>query len=141
MTLFDPGPPAEVPVDLSRGQRMTMLHRRMLAAGVHPATRRPLFVGTGEKCGTCNHHHAYQRHVRTYHKCDLHTLGESRSEASDIRIGWPACALYVQIRPADPKCPDCRGEGVIERPATPAEVDDGCELGIAFDPCPRGCRR
>lgn len=33
-------------------------------------------------------------------------------------------------------CPTCNGEKVIERLATPDEVDNGCELGIAFDPCP-----
>lgn len=34
------------------------------------------------------------------------------------------------------RCERCGGEGVIERLATPDEVDNGCELGIAFDPCP-----
>lgn len=33
-------------------------------------------------------------------------------------------------------CPTCNDEGTVERPATPDEVDHGCELGIAFDPCP-----
>jgi hypothetical protein len=33
-------------------------------------------------------------------------------------------------------CFTCNGEGVIERSATPAEVDAGCELGVAYDPCP-----
>lgn len=32
---------------------------------------------------------------------------------------------------------ECRcNEGLIERLATPEEVDAGCELGVAFDPCP-----
>jgi hypothetical protein len=35
------------------------------------------------------------------------------------------------------QCPVCGGEGLVERRATPQEVDDGCELGIAYDPCPR----
>lgn len=31
----------------------------------------------------------------------------------------------------------CRcNEGMLERLATPEEVDAGCELGVAFDPCP-----
>ena len=31
----------------------------------------------------------------------------------------------------------CRcNEGLLERVATPEEVDAGCELGVAFDPCP-----
>lgn len=33
-------------------------------------------------------------------------------------------------------CPHGHDEGVIERLATPEEVDAGNELGIAFDPCP-----
>jgi hypothetical protein len=35
-----------------------------------------------------------------------------------------------------PDCPTCHGEGVVERLATPAEVDAGCELGLAYDRCP-----
>lgn len=35
----------------------------------------------------------------------------------------------------NPTCEACHGAG-IERTATPAEVDAGCELGVAFDPCP-----
>jgi hypothetical protein len=33
-------------------------------------------------------------------------------------------------------CPQCANTGVLERLATPDEVDDGRELGIAYDPCP-----
>lgn len=33
-------------------------------------------------------------------------------------------------------CEHCLGEGSFERAATPDEVDAGCELGVAFDPCP-----
>lgn len=33
-------------------------------------------------------------------------------------------------------CPTCHDEKVVERLATPEEVDNGCELGVAFDPCP-----
>jgi hypothetical protein len=35
-------------------------------------------------------------------------------------------------------CPHGHDEGMVERLATPEEVDAGCEMGIAFDPCP-GC--
>lgn len=38
--------------------------------------------------------------------------------------------------PRDEVCPTCHNSGVVERLATPDEVDAGCELGIAFDPCP-----
>lgn len=37
---------------------------------------------------------------------------------------------------SDGTCRHCGGEGVVERLATPDEVDAGCELGVAFDPCP-----
>lgn len=33
-------------------------------------------------------------------------------------------------------CPTRHNTGLIERAATPEEVDDGCELGVAYDPCP-----
>lgn len=33
-------------------------------------------------------------------------------------------------------CPHGHDEGMIERLATPEEVDAGAELGIAFYPCP-----
>lgn len=36
----------------------------------------------------------------------------------------------------EPECATCDGDGMIERLATPDEVDAGCELGIAYDPCP-----
>lgn len=36
-------------------------------------------------------------------------------------------------------CYLCHGDRQIERLATPEEVDDGCELGITYDPCPM-CR-
>ena len=35
-------------------------------------------------------------------------------------------------------CPHGHDEGMVERLATPEEVDAGCEFGVAFDPCP-GC--
>ena len=46
---------------------------------------------------------------------------------------WPGCRYSLA------PCGDCRGEGVVERSATPAEVDAGCELGYAYDPC-SACR-
>lgn len=32
-------------------------------------------------------------------------------------------------------CERCHETGLIERTATPTEVDEGCELGVAFDRC------
>lgn len=44
---------------------------------------------------------------------------------------WPDPEPWAAGRPCA-----CGGEGTVERLATPEEVDAGCELGIAFDPCP-----
>ncbi len=33
-------------------------------------------------------------------------------------------------------CPHGHDEGMVARRATPEEVDAGCELGVAYDPCP-----
>lgn len=38
-------------------------------------------------------------------------------------------------RDTAPRCRPCGGTGMIERRATPEEVDAGCELGIAYDHC------
>lgn len=43
-------------------------------------------------------------------------------------------AIYDALRVGRPAC-TCN-DGMVERMATPEEVDSGCELGIAFDPCP-----
>lgn len=95
MTLFDVPvsvrPPKETP-----DQRLTRRNRELLAGGVHPATHRHLFIGTGERCGTCAFHDTIT-HNRTWHKCAKHRLGESHSAASDIRVSWPACALYEPV--------------------------------------------
>jgi len=35
------------------------------------------------------------------------------------------------------ECPTCHNDpNYGERPATPEEVDAGCELGLFFEPCP-----
>lgn len=48
-------------------------------------------------------------------------------------------AIIDGLRAGDPGadvCPTCGNTGTVERLATPDEVDDGCELGIAYDACP-----
>lgn len=98
MTLFDPGPGVAQPEPgekLSADARRTLANNTALAAGRHPATRRKLLpLAQGKTCGGCVHHHAYGWHNKTFHKCDLHRLGESHSAASDVRVGWPACELW-----------------------------------------------
>jgi hypothetical protein len=95
--LFDPGPvvgadPRADPERLSATARRTARQRQLLARGVHPATRRPLRL-LGGTCGQCAHHGAFA-YSRTYHKCRL--AGVSSCAASDIRISWPACELFVE---------------------------------------------
>ncbi len=54
-------------------------------------------------------------------------------------IGSAATGVAAAVRgSAAAVAPTCDGDGLVERLATPTEVDAGCELGIAYDPCP-GC--
>jgi hypothetical protein len=97
MSLFDPtayvvGSPGQNPVEeLSYGRRLTLRRAADIAAGRHPVTRLPLLdVEWGFTCGSCAHHLVH-RMGGTYHKCALRDTG---SEATDIRVGWPACTRY-----------------------------------------------
>lgn len=99
MTLFD------IPVLVrpsdgeSATQKVTRRNRQRLAAGIHPATGRTLFVGTGETCGECQFARCFAGSGRRrYWKCEKHRLGMSNSMASDIRVSWPACALFEERR-------------------------------------------
>lgn len=89
--------------DLSPDAARTKRNNDLIKAGIHPATKRRLLhqlPRVDEACGGCAHHHAYERYSsgkRTFHKCDLHHLGQSHSAASDIRVSWPACALFQPI--------------------------------------------
>lgn len=85
-------PPLPEPEKLSLARRRTLANNGMLDRGIHPATGRPL-KGGDQTCGDCFHHKA-RTHNRSWHKCELHRLGLSGSEASDIRVSWPACALF-----------------------------------------------
>lgn len=85
------GPPDRVAPGLSPTRRRTALRAQLLAAGIHPATRRPL-ADNGHTCGDCTHHRVHSQGRRQWHKCKL--AGLSRSEATDIRVGWPACVLW-----------------------------------------------
>ena len=85
--------------DLSSTRRLTKRNAEMLALGVHPATRQPISPELG-RCGDCAHSHRLTHHSRAYWKCDLHRLGMSHSEGSDIRISWPACTKFeLQVQP------------------------------------------
>ncbi len=94
-TLFDVDPlPSPEPAEkLSAGRRLTIRNADSFARGIHPATGQRL-AGNGEACATCTHHVVNDWHARTFHKCAKHRLGMSGSSASDIRVTWPACALW-----------------------------------------------
>ena len=92
MSLFDAEPLTVAPPEpLSYGRRLTLRRQADLAAGRHPVTRLPLLDPEwGFTCASCAHH--YVAHLAgKYHKCALRDTG---SEATDIRVGWPACTRY-----------------------------------------------
>lgn len=97
--LFDVGPGADAvpaPERISATRRRTMEQRRLLDRGIHPATRQRVRLEPGKTCGDCAHHVAHGHHDRPWHKCDVHRLGLSLSAASDIRLSWPACELFIE---------------------------------------------
>jgi hypothetical protein len=74
------------------GGRTANLTRRklaLLAAGVHPITRLPL-LDRVTQCRDCVHVH--RRHLaKVYIKC---ALNPTRSEATDLRLWYPACVAF-----------------------------------------------
>ena len=64
--------------------------QRFIGAGLHPVTRLSL-RGDAETCGTCVHAVEVGGHARDYWKCDLRITS---SEATDIRLRWPACVKW-----------------------------------------------
>lgn len=87
---FDLPPERLADPPVSADRRRTIRNRSMLAAGVHPATRRPI-TGDGRTCGDCRHSYRVDHRDRQWWKCELHRLGPSRCASSDIRVSWPAC--------------------------------------------------
>lgn len=75
-----------------RAARLTARRRALLASGVHPLNNRRLRP-EGGTCGTCAHLVGTAR-SRVYYKCELGHV--SRGEATDVRLGWPACVLYEE---------------------------------------------
>lgn len=98
--LFDAGPLTvyETSVALSAGQRRTVKARATIEAGKHPANGLP--IDTTHTCGDCVNLNRYHYRSRTYLKCEFHRLGESHSEASDMRASWPACPHWEASRGA-----------------------------------------
>lgn len=61
----------------------------------------------------------------------------SRNMPVDADPARPGKALKVRSAgPPGTACQGCDSTGQRERAATPAEVDQGHELGVAYDPCP-----
>lgn len=82
--------------------------------------------------------HAARAHQTSPHGtavpiCDVAALGVVTNDRT--LVDCEACLAL--IRGSQPGCPngEC-DQGMVERLATPEEVDAGCELGVAFDPCP-----
>ena len=97
--LFELEPLIEaVPVDvtLSAGARRTRRQHELLAAGVHPATGKRIVAELGT-CAHCAHLRKVTPGNRTVYKCPHHRLGCSHSEASDMRVSWPACELFATV--------------------------------------------
>ena len=96
MTFPGIDPPAPKPEHESRGQRRTREARNMIARGRHPFGRAQ--AGNGKTCGECWFAVQADGGRRSYWKCERNRL--SRSEATDLRLGWPACDLFTPTQPA-----------------------------------------
>lgn len=57
---------------------------------------------SGEICADCEHLLSYRHHNRRVHKCCIY--GDTRSEASDWKVHYPACGLFPNEMP--PGCVD-----------------------------------
>lgn len=73
--------------------RRTKRNAALLARGTHPATRLRVRPELGT-CGACAHAQRQSVGNSRFWKCRKHRLGMSGSEASDIRVSWPACTAF-----------------------------------------------
>ena len=113
-TLFDLPPGAVVerePVEkLSPNKRRLILHRRRIAAGLHPLAGVSDGLrlhpdaprdkdGPGPRCGDCVWRMASEHYMgKSFPKCMVHDgIRATRSEASDCRAWWPACVNYEAV--------------------------------------------
>lgn len=96
MTLFDPGPPLEPPPKLSTDARRTIRQRALLDGGTHPVTYLKLQpVELGRRCGNCQHLALKGGVAGRFYKCGaLNGRYVTGGPATDLRLKWPACALW-----------------------------------------------
>lgn len=92
----DPDPPPDPYDRLGHDARRTLRQRRLIEAGVHPATHQPLArpgdPGDGHRCGDCAHLLVKQwRPGRRWFKCELQLHD---GMGVDIRKRWPACRAW-----------------------------------------------
>ena len=85
-----PPPDDAVPERTSAGRKRTERRRRQLAAGINPGSGHRL-AGNGETCRTCVFL-VRQSQANTWFKCGKGVI--TGGEATDIRVGWPACVLW-----------------------------------------------
>jgi hypothetical protein len=74
----------------SATKRRTQRNEAMIAKGLHPFGP-PLRQPRGETCGTCRFAQAV-RMAGTYWKCEK--MQNTHGPATDLRLKWPACALW-----------------------------------------------
>lgn len=88
---------------LTPAQRRAKRAQQMINAGRHPANGERLLEvaedATRPTCADCAHLHRSGHAAKVYVKCPHHRLGISHSAASDVRTGWPACALFEPKQP------------------------------------------
>lgn len=87
--------------DRTKRRSWTARAREMVAAGVHPLTRRKAHPERGT-CGSCRNWLKVDYHVRGYRKCALGPF--THSEQTDVRGWWPACHRYEPAHlPGEPQ--------------------------------------
>lgn len=93
--LFDTPSPMDQNEPLSADRRRTLRQQAAIANGRNPATG--LRFIPDHQCRECVHAVRVHNGNRSHWKCTQSKLGLTHSAASDIRISWPACELFVEV--------------------------------------------
>jgi hypothetical protein len=86
-----PPPPPPTPEPQAPTTRKTRTAAAAIASGMHPFGG-PL-ARNGKRCDDCFH----AIRIDGYWKCERARV--KRSEATDLRLKWPACTLFTATRP------------------------------------------